>query len=129
VIQDFYSLDLKEKADLVFFEFCLHEMDDSKRAIEYAKSFANKVVIVDHVPESKWSWYCCETEKISRSWKLMETLDFQESKQIVAMQTYHSYEELKSKLSVVGDEAIKRIEELKDKEDINIEMPYRMVLI
>ena len=94
-----------------------------------ANSIANNVLIIDHVPESEWSWYCCETEKIERSWKSMENIDFIESKRKVALQTYDSYEELRNKLPVVGDEAINRIKELKGKTDINIEMPYRMVLI
>lgn len=129
LIQDFYSIKPKEKFDTVFFEFCLHEMENSARAIEYAKNIAENVVIIDHVPESKWSWYCCETDKIERSWKSMSKLDFVKKKDLCVLQTYSSYDELKNKLSVLGDEAISRIEELKNVENINIEMPYRLALI
>lgn len=127
--EDFYDFSSKEHFDVVFFEFCLHETADSLKAVEYAKRFADDVLIIDHTPDSRWSWYCCETEKITRSWDAMKGVGFREDVCRWAMQRYDSFDELSTKLSVAGDEAVRRVQELRGKEPVEIVMPYRLSLV
>src|SRR5882672_2122131 len=64
---DFYDLELP--GDVVLFEFCLHEMRDPVAAIDLARAMAEDVVVIDHLPESRWSWYANEEKAVARTWK------------------------------------------------------------
>ncbi|MCK7462089.1 MAG: serine hydrolase [Sphingobacterium sp.] len=58
VLGDFFAIDLK--ADVVLFEFCLHEMADPGAAVERARGLAPAVVVFDHGPGSEWSYLAAE---------------------------------------------------------------------
>ena len=61
-----------DRADIVFFEFCLHEMDEPDAVLRHARELAPATLVIDHAPESKWAWYVAETEKADRSWAACE---------------------------------------------------------
>ncbi len=48
--EDFYNL--STKADVVLFEYCLHEMINPAVAAKKAKSIAKEVVVIDHQEDS-----------------------------------------------------------------------------
>jgi len=56
-----------ERADVVLFEFCLHEMHDPGAALAHAATLAPDVVILDHAPGSPWSYAADESEKVAAS--------------------------------------------------------------
>lgn len=124
---DYCDMDLK--GDVVYFEFCMHEMDDPVKALHSALKSAPQVVIIDHAIESDWSWRTFETEKLKRSWGAIEQLKRDKDTNFIATQCFNDYEELSVKLAPLGPKAMQRIGDLKCKAPINISMPYRMVLI
>jgi len=41
---------LTDKADVVFFEFCLHEMNDPEAVLRHARTLAPEALVIDHAP-------------------------------------------------------------------------------
>ncbi len=117
------------QADVVFLEFCLHEMEDPGLALSHAASLAPHILIVDHAPDSEWSYFCCEMEKIEASWRAIEQAPPRRTKTFQGWQRFATYEELAGRLSGLGDEARRRIGRLASSRDIEISMPYGMALI
>ena len=125
--QDYYQL--KQKCDVTFFEFCLHEMSDSRLAIEYAKNLSPDILIIDHMPESKWAWYVGETKLVQDSWRTIEKMSIKKKLVIDTKQFFSDFQELKKKLFSCGDEVQKRILEFEHKTNFIIPMQYGLVLI
>jgi tRNA A58 N-methylase Trm61 len=120
------------QADVVFFEFCLHEMADPVRAIGHAATLAPHTLIIDHLPESEWSWCACETEKISASWTAIEETPLRRKRFFDAKQRFVDFGELSNRLAALGEETAKRIrryESCGSCGGIEISMPYGIVLI
>lgn len=42
--------------EVVFFEFCLHEMKDPVTALKHAQTMAPNILIADHWPGSEWAY-------------------------------------------------------------------------
>jgi predicted RNA methylase len=122
-------LDYTEKADITFFEFCLHEMDNPFDAIKHAKEISESILIIDHALNSEWSWYTLETEKLKKSWSAINQFEFKLEKTFEEIQSFDSYDELNKKLSVLGSEALERIKVFEGIEEIKIKMPYVVCLI
>lgn len=122
-------MNFKGMADVVFFEFCLHEMDDPLAALKHAKQMYAHVIILDHIPNSKWSWYTLEDEKLAKSWKAISEFKIKKEERYTLNQEYDTYDDLASKLSVLGDKSIERIQELKNCDKISIPMPFSLILI
>jgi len=118
-----------DKSDVVFFEFCLHEMDQPGDALRHALSLASKIVIVDHLPESSWAWYACEEEKAARSWGAVRRLRIKREASYDAVQRFTDYPELLSRLEVLGGQAISRSRRVMDRQNIEIDMKYAAALI
>jgi hypothetical protein len=53
--------------DVVYFEFCLHEMDDPRATLEHARRLAPDVVVYDHSVGSEWIFFGAEEDKVARS--------------------------------------------------------------
>ena len=104
-------------------------MSDPLKAIEHSQNIAPETVSIDHVPESEWAWYTCETEKITASWNAIEKNQIKRRKKYRADQYFKNYDELKNKLSVLGEESLNRISKFKSRTDIIIPMPYGIVLL
>lgn len=117
------------KADVVFFEFCLHEMDDPAAALRHAWTLAPNIVILDHVPESRWAWYTCEEGKAARSWAAVRQLGIAREVSFKTIQHFATYAQLFDKIKVLGEEAIGRIGEFSGRDDIVIAMDYAIALV
>jgi len=116
-------------ADLTLFEFCLHEIDDPAAALEHAQTLSPEVLVIDHLPQSRWSWYTCETEKLERSWAAVSGLRVLRESTCDAVQLFPDFAELESKLQILGEPALTRIQELSDQNEVSIQMPYGMALL
>ncbi|MBU0756047.1 MAG: class I SAM-dependent methyltransferase [Planctomycetes bacterium] len=120
---------VSEKADAVFFELCLHEMDDPAEALSHAQSLANEILVLDHLPESSWAWYTCEEEKAARSWEAVRRFSVLCEASFKATQHFETYSQLFSKIQVLGEKAIDRIGEFSEREGIRISMDYAVALL
>jgi len=118
-----------EKADVVFFEFCLHEIADPAAALRHARTLAPQTVVVDPAPGSKWAWYCGEEEKVVRSWAAVDRDPPALAARFIGKQSFHDYGELAAKIGMLGEPTLTRIAEFRDRTDFEIAMPYRMALL
>lgn len=124
---DFMELDVY--ADVVFFEFCLHEMSDPHGALSKATRLAKDVLIFDHDIDSSWSWYACETDKLKNSWGAAVQFNIVLEQSYHALQRFGDFKDLFDKMSILGKPALDRIKIFENKENIEIEMNYKAVLI
>ena len=124
---DFYDLELP--ADVVLFEFCLHEMRDPAAVIDLGRAMAEDVVVLDHLPESRWSWYANEDKAVATAWKAVVAKGTRTMQSFEAIGTFGSYAELQAKLAPCGDESLRRIGELQDRTAIEIPIPYGVALL
>jgi len=120
---------LEARADVVFFEFCLHEMDDPARMLDHARALAPDVVIIDHAPDSPWAWQATENEKAARSWAAAERAGITRTETHATPQRFANHAELVAKVAVMGPEAVSRAEPFASRTDFTIEMRYRLALI
>lgn len=127
IITDF--INFSGKADLTFFEFCMHEMEDRENVITHAKNISDTVLIADHGRNSEWAYYTCETDKIENSLNTIEKFSIKKSARFETEQIFSTYQELFNKVSVQGEESINRIKHFEGRTDIKIKMPYESYLI
>ena len=125
--RDFFEVDAS--GDVVFFEFCLHEIKDPDAALTKAFEMAAEVLILDHAPESRWAWFTAETEKATASWNAVKRFSISEERKFHAVQKFADFGELYEKVKVLGEPSLSRILEYKDKRDILIGMDYTLALI
>jgi len=64
--------DVTQSGDVVYFEFCLHEMADPQKALTHARNLAHDIVVFDHSPDSEWIFYGAEEDKVPISAYAME---------------------------------------------------------
>jgi SAM-dependent methyltransferase len=122
-------LTLSARGDVVFFEFCLHEIDDPLAALRHARSLAPETLVVDPTPDSPWAWYLCETEKVRRGWAAVEDFPLALDRSFAGIQRFSDHAELLAKAQVLGEPVIQRIRTFADRRDFAIEMPYRVALL
>jgi len=115
--------------DAVYFEFCLHEMDDPEKALIHAKSLAADIVVYDHSPGSEWIYYGAEENKVSRSSAVMEHFGVRRRQTFHAEQRFGNYTELLAKVSPQGPLAIERAQRFAGATDIVIPMSYELNLL
>jgi hypothetical protein len=118
-----------QRAELVLFEFCLHEIEDPAAALEHAQSLSPEILVIDHLPQSAWSWYTCETEKLERSWAAVRSLPILRETTYEAVQLFADFAELEAKLRILGEPALTRIQKLRGQTGLEIRMPYGMALV
>lgn len=121
-------LSISAEADVVFFEFCLHEMPDPDRALKHARSLAPTILVIDHHPDSPWAWYVLESEKAARSWDAIRKFNIIQETSFHAEQYFTNYSELLTKVEVMGELAIERISDYFGKSNILIKMKYTIAL-
>lgn len=124
---DFYDLELR--ADIVLFEFSLHEMADPGAAVERARRLAPAVVVFDHWPGSEWSYVAGEEKKVAASWASLVRFPVKKKQMHEAVQVFRDYEELYEKVKGQGEPSLARIAEFKGLQDIRIPMSYGLALI
>jgi len=116
-------------ADVVFFEFCLHEMLDPSAMLSHAQTLASDVLVIDHLPESPWVWHTCETEMAERSWSAVRQLHPHRTVSLAVDQRFQDYDELRSKVEVLGQQALDRATRFKGARDIVIELKFGIALL
>lgn len=106
VAEDFLRVDAR--ADLVLFEFALHEMPDPAAALEHAAELAPEVAVIDHAPGSPWAWYVLDDEKVVRSWRAVEAAHPLSLARFATCHAFASVDELLAKVGPCGPEAERR---------------------
>jgi hypothetical protein len=122
-------LTVGERADVVFFEFCLHEIVDPLTALRHAQTLAPEVLVLDPAPGSAWAWHLCETEKVLRGWAAVERFPRTLDQSFPGVQRFHDHAELLARVQVLGECVIRRVRDFEGRQDFSIDMPYRVVLL
>lgn len=118
--------------DVALFVFSLHEFENFKEILDLAKNHAYDLVVIDHSPESEWSYYCAEDEKVKQVWEELRRLRGQIKKtECVAYHFFSNYEELKQKICqqeniIEKILALERIKIFEGENAIKIQMPYTL---
>ncbi len=122
--------EVKLRGDTVYFEFCLHEMDDPEKALIHAKSLAPDIVVYDHSPDSEWIYYGAEENKVARSAAVMAHFGIRRRQAFHAEQRFANYNELLAKVRPQGPLAIDRAQRFAGATtDIVIPMSYELNLL
>jgi hypothetical protein len=121
--------DVALPADVVYFEFCLHEMVDPAGALAHARTLAPDIVVFDHAPDSAWSFYAAEDDKVRWSSEALRSLYIQRCTAFRAEQRFKNYDELAAKLAPQGPLAIQRIAKFAHATNIAIPMDCILALL
>jgi tRNA A58 N-methylase Trm61 len=127
VLGDFFAVELK--ADVVLFEFSLHEMPDPAAAVERARGAAPDVVVFDHAPGSTWSFFAAEEAKVARSWAALDRFPVKKTRMYEGVQVFAAYDQLFEKLKGQGEKSLARIERYRGQTGISIPFTYGLALI
>ncbi len=122
-------LDINLRGDVVYFEFCLHEMEDPERALAHAKSLATDVVVYDHSPGSEWVFYCDEDHKVACSTAAMRRLGVRRRQTFTDVQRFADHAELLAKVASQGATAVDRASRFAMAQNIVIPMSYELDLL
>jgi predicted RNA methylase len=122
-------LDVHARADVVLFEFCLHETAEPGRALAHARALAPDVVVIDHAPGSRWSWYAAEDRGVEACWRAVERAVIRTETTAEAYQRFSHHAALRAKLAAQGPASRERIADLRGRRAITIPMPYRLALV
>jgi len=114
--------------DVVYFEFCLHEMDDPQKALAHGRTLAPDIVVFDHSLGSEWVFYAAGEEKVRRSTEAVERFGVRRSETFHTGQHFRDHAEL-AKVTVEGDVAIQRAQRFAGATDIVIPMSYQLALL
>ena len=121
--------DVAAHGDAVYFEFCLHEMDDPARALQHAKSLASDIVVYDHSPGSDWIYYGAEEDKVARSSAILQQFGIRRRLTFEAEQCFATYDELLAKVTPQGPLAIQRAQRFAGQSNIVIPFHYELNLL
>jgi hypothetical protein len=115
--------------DVVYFEFCLHEMDEPEQALIHAKSLAPDIVVYDHSVGSEWIYYGAEEDRVARSSVVMERLGIRRRERFQDEQRFGNHAELLAKVSPQGPLAVERAQRFAGATNIVIPMSYELNLL
>ena len=121
--------EITARVDTIYFEFCLHEMDDPEKALLHAKSLARDIVVYDHSPDSEWIYYGAEEDKVARSAAVMHRFGIRRRQTFEAEQRFANFADLLAKVCPQGPLAIERIQRFAGAENIVIPMSYELNLL
>jgi hypothetical protein len=121
--------DVTLSGDVVYFEFCLHEMAHPHVALTHARTLAPEMVVFDHLPGSDWSFYAAEEDKVRRSAEAMERFGVRRRQTFRAEQRFQDHAELLAKVGVQGPLAIQRAQRFAGETNIVIPMSYMLALL
>jgi ubiquinone/menaquinone biosynthesis C-methylase UbiE len=125
---DFHTLELTH-ADVVLFEFSLHEIPDPAAALRRAKRLAPDVVVIDHAPGSAWAYYTAEEQKVALEWNALESFPPRRSRVYEAVQAFDDYLALAEKVRPQGELSLSRIKAFRGQAEIKIPMSYGIALV
>lgn len=121
--------DVRLSGDVVYFEFCLHEMDDPGKALAHARALAPDLVVFDHSPGSGWAYYAAEEDKVHRSSEAMRQFGVRRRRTYLTEQRFRDHAELLAKVRGQGSVAIERAQRFAGATDISIPMSYELALL
>jgi len=127
ILGDFYAVDVQ--ADVVLFEFCLHEMADPGAALQRALAMAPDVVVFDHWPGSEWSYIAGEEAKVAASWAALRRIPVVKTQSYETVQVFRDSAQLYEKVKGQGEPSLSRIAAFEGKTDIRIPMSYGLALV
>ena len=116
------------RGDVVYFEFCLHEMRDPAAALRHARTLAAEIVVFDHLPDSEWTYYGAEEDAVRRSAEAVEHFGVRRAR-FSAEQRFASFDELLAKVSPQGALAVERTRRFTGETAIVIPMAYELALL
>ena len=117
------------RADVVYFEFCLHEMDDPSKSLAHARELVPDIVVYDHAPNSEWIYYGAEEDKVRVSSDAMERFGIRRRRAFHALQRFQNHAELAARLAGQGELAIQRAQCFAGALNIAISMEYEAYLL
>jgi hypothetical protein len=121
--------EVTRSGDVVYFEFCLHEMAAPQRALTHAKNLAPDIVVFDHSPGSEWIFYGAEENQVLVSAEAMERFTLRRRERYRTEQRFENYGELFAKVRGQGRTAIQRIKRFAAATNIVIPMDYELNLL
>ncbi len=121
--------EVTSSGDVVYFEFCLHEMSDPEKALIHARTLAPDIVVFDHSPGSDWTFQAAEEDKVLRSAEAMQRFGIRRRERYCTEQRLADYAELLARFSGQGAVAIERAQRFKGTTGIVIPMPYELNLL
>lgn len=124
---DFNTFSLR--GDMVFFEFCLHEMADPALALAKAKNMAPQVVIFDHSPDSPWAYIVAEETKVKNAWQAIQAQKPGRVQHYHSLQSFATFAELETKVMPQGEVSLQRIEPYRGQKNFTIPMSYGLALL
>jgi hypothetical protein len=124
---DFYAT--LPRGDVVYFEFCLHEMDDPSQTLRHALTLAPEVLVFDHLPDSVWAFQGAEEDKVRRSTDALAGFNCVRHQAFRNEQRFENYQQLLDKVSCQGALALQRAERYRDARKIAIPMTYGLTLV
>lgn len=127
VVGDFEEI--TAQGDVVYLEFCLHEMPDPLRALQHAKSLASDIVVYDHSAGSAWIYYGAEEDKVAHSSEVMRQFGIRRQQTFHAEQRFANFDELYAKVAPQGPVAIERIQRFVEMTEITIPFGYELNLL
>lgn len=117
------------RGDVVYFEFCMHQMDDPLEALEHARSLAPDIVVIDHLPGSEWVYYWAGEAMVNRSTKALESFGIRRQGKFTAEQRFEDWDAFAARLSDEGEESRHRVLELKGQMNVRMRMDYGLYLL
>jgi regulator of sigma D len=90
---------------------------------------APDIIVLDHWPDSEWSYYTAESEKVAASWAALESFPLREKKKYDGVHFFNNYDELYHKVKGQGDVSLARIEKFRPRMNITIPVSYGIALI
>ena len=117
------------RGDVVYFEFCLHEMDDPTETLRHALTLAPEVLVFDHLPDSEWAFQGAEEDKVRRSTDALAEFHCMRQQAFRTEQRFENYQQLLDKVSPQGALALQRAERYRDAAKIAIPMTYGLTLV
>ena len=115
--------------DVVYFEFCLHEMADPQKVLSQARTLAPDIVVLDHLPGSDWVFYAAEEDEVRRSAEAIERFGVLRRETFCTEQRFRDPAELLAKVSGQGAVATQRAQCFAGAANIIIPMGYELALL
>ncbi len=120
---------VKLRGDVVYFEFCLHQMRSPSKALEHAHTLAPDIVIMDHMARSKWVYCWAGEDAVTKSTNAVESFGVRRRKEFVTEQRFEDWNALATRLSGEGKESKRRVLELKRTGEVRMRMDYALFLL
>ena len=121
--------DVRVAGDVVYFEFCLHEMADPASALAHARTLAPDIVVYDHAQDSEWIFFGAEDDLVRRSSEILNHSAVRRRVTFRTEQRFPDYAALLAKLAPQGPVAAQRAERFAGATNIVIPMDCVLALI